>query len=281
MEVGRGHVAPIQINVSAVSGQAPCPYRVRQDGSGWLREEFFRRRASGFEQSEVRRSSGPRPRGSTAVRIRRGGVSCGFRAVPAPGGGTRPDSPPSRSSACRATPSPVATTPRRSPTGYARRCPTRWCWSSSVSSRASSPRPISSSSATAGAAVREFLEPKRNPSLHVPLFDLDHFEYHHLIGYYQQLFGLSESELRPSTSSSPIHAHSPPRSALCRVRVDPALLQSLRTRRNKNPAPEATGVAVARRINHLGVPDRGQPRAAVRPPRLERLKARRLRGRSA
>ena len=127
-------------------------------------------------------------------------------------------------------------------------------------------------------AVRQFLEPKRNPSLQVPLFHLDHFEYHHLIGYYQQLFGPERvGVLAFDHFAADPCAFVAEISRFSGVRADPALMQKLRTQRNANPAPQAAGVAIARRINHLGVRAEVNPAPLFDLPRLERLKARRLR----
>jgi sulfotransferase family protein len=126
--------------------------------------------------------------------------------------------------------------------------------------------------------VRDFLEPKRNPAMHVPWFHFGHFEYHHLIGYYQTLFGADRVlVLAFEQFTSDPQAFVAQISRFAGVPLAPETMQKLKTRRNTNPAPQATGIAVARRVNHLGIRSEVNPAPLFDIPVLERLKARRVR----
>ncbi len=102
--------------------------------------------------------------------------------------------------------------------------------------------------------VRKFMLPPTSRSMRVPWFDLRHFEYHHLLGYYRGLFG-ADAVLALTYEQF----RSDPRSfveQLARFAGRPLSdeqLDALPYEAKTNPGPPATAIAVRRWLNGLGV----------------------------
>ena len=102
--------------------------------------------------------------------------------------------------------------------------------------------------------VTKFMRPPRSRSLRVPWFDLRHFEYHHLIGYYRRLFGDERVLTLPYEQF-----RADPRSFVERLAefagrpLTAGQLDGLPFESTTNPGPPATTISVRRRLNVLGV----------------------------
>jgi hypothetical protein len=101
-------------------------------------------------------------------------------------------------------------------------------------------------------SLRGFLKSPRSGDRRVPWFDMQHFEYHHLIDHYRQLFGTEavqvlayEQFLRdPQWFVADVARFSG-------VDIDAELLRSLPYRERTNTASSAARIAVQRRANHF------------------------------
>jgi hypothetical protein len=102
-------------------------------------------------------------------------------------------------------------------------------------------------------SLGDFLAQPQTPSMRVPLFDLRHFEYHHLLRYYRGLFGPDrvlvltyEQFVRdPATFLGAI-------SAFAGRPLAPEVLATVPVETRSNPSPSATAIGLSRRINSLG-----------------------------
>jgi hypothetical protein len=103
-------------------------------------------------------------------------------------------------------------------------------------------------------SVTKFMQPPTSRSLRVPWFDLRHFEYHHLLGYYRRLFGPERVLALPYEQF-----RSDPRAfveQLARFAGRPLTdeqLDALPFESRTNPGPPATAIAARRWLNGLGV----------------------------
>ncbi len=101
--------------------------------------------------------------------------------------------------------------------------------------------------------VQIFLDPPVTKSMRMPWFDFRHFQYHHLIGYYQKLFG-TESVLALSFEQF----RADPASFVSRIAdfverpLDDEVLRSLPFGETSNPSPSPLAVELHRRLNRLG-----------------------------
>jgi hypothetical protein len=102
--------------------------------------------------------------------------------------------------------------------------------------------------------VGRFMRPPTSKSLRVPLFDLRHFEYHHLLAYYRQLFG--SGRVLALTYEQFV---ADPRAFVAEIGsfagrpLSNEVLGSLPFATKTNPAVPVTAIAVRRRLNALGV----------------------------
>lgn len=102
--------------------------------------------------------------------------------------------------------------------------------------------------------VTKFMFPPTSRSLRVPWFDLRHFEYHHLLGYYRRLFGPERVLALPYEQF-----RSDPRSFVDRLArfagrpLTGEQLDALPFESQTNPGPPATAIAARRWLNGLGV----------------------------
>jgi hypothetical protein len=122
------------------------------------------------------------------------------------------------------------------------------------------------------ASLLGFLKPPPPPSVRVPLFDLRHFEYHHLVSYYRGLFG-SERVLvltyeqfaeDPAAYVSRI-------AAFASLTLGEDVLGSLAFDELSNPAPSAAALAVRRRLNRLSIRTEVNPAPLLNSKRVLRL----------
>jgi Sulfotransferase family len=101
---------------------------------------------------------------------------------------------------------------------------------------------------------RKFMLPSVSRSLRVPWFDLRHFEYHHLISYYRQLFGpdavlaLTYEQFLADPSSFVEQI-----AGFAGRALSSEVLASLPFESKTNPGPPATAILVRRWLNGLGV----------------------------
>jgi Sulfotransferase family len=102
--------------------------------------------------------------------------------------------------------------------------------------------------------VSKFMRPPTSRSRRVPLFDLRHFEYHHLIAYYRRLFGPERVLALPYEQF-----RSDPRSFVRRLAefagrpLSDEQLDALPFDSRTNPGPPATTIAARRWLNVIGV----------------------------
>jgi hypothetical protein len=100
----------------------------------------------------------------------------------------------------------------------------------------------------------KFMRPPTSRSMRVPWFDLRHFEYDHLIAYYQRLFG-RESVLALTYEQFVAD----PRSFVAELArfagrpLDAETLDSLPYESKTNPGPPASAIGARRWLNGLGV----------------------------
>ena len=103
--------------------------------------------------------------------------------------------------------------------------------------------------------LANFLDPPVTKSMRIPWFDFRHFEYHHLLRYYQHLFGrdsvlaLTFEQFRADPAAFV--------SELARFAGRPlgdGVLSSLPFAELSNPSPSPTAVEIRRRLNRLGWP---------------------------
>jgi hypothetical protein len=101
---------------------------------------------------------------------------------------------------------------------------------------------------------RKFMLPPVSRSMRVPWFDLRHFEYHHLLSYYRQLFG-PEAVLALTyeqfVADAPAFVAEIARFAGRPLSSD--VLASLQFEARTNPGPPATAIAARRMLNGIGV----------------------------
>ena len=120
--------------------------------------------------------------------------------------------------------------------------------------------------------VTKFMHPPTSRSLRVPWFDLRHFEYHHLLGYYRQLFGPERVLVLPYEQF-----RSDPRGfveQLARFAGRPLgdeQLDALPFDSRTNPGPPATAIAARRWLNGLGVRTDLNPAPPLASPAFWRL----------
>jgi hypothetical protein len=101
---------------------------------------------------------------------------------------------------------------------------------------------------------QKFVKPPVSKSMRVPLFDLRHFEYHHLLSYYRNLFG--PDRVLAMTFEQFVADPAAFVAEIGRFAGRPLsseVLGRLPFDTRSNPAPPATSIAVRRRINQLGV----------------------------
>ena len=107
-----------------------------------------------------------------------------------------------------------------------------------------------------GGALRlwGFMNPPTSKSMRVPWFDLRHFEYHHLLAYYRQLFGpdaVLALTYEQFVADAPAFVAEIARFAGRPLSSD--VLASLPFEAKTNPGPPATAIAARRLVNGLGV----------------------------
>ena len=100
----------------------------------------------------------------------------------------------------------------------------------------------------------KFMRPPTSRSLRVPWFDLRHFEYHHLLAHYRQLFGEDAVLALPYEQFV-----ADPRSFVEQIGrfagrpLSDQTLESLPFDTRTNPGPPATAIAIRRVLNGWGV----------------------------
>jgi hypothetical protein len=125
-------------------------------------------------------------------------------------------------------------------------------------------------------SLESFLRPPYTPSLRAPLFDLRHFEYHHLLRYYRGLFG--PEQMLALTYEQFVDDPAAFVSAIARfsgLTLSAGVLGSLPFGATSNPSPSPTAIALCRRINRIGgVRTEISPDPLVRTKVLKKLAAR-------
>jgi hypothetical protein len=120
--------------------------------------------------------------------------------------------------------------------------------------------------------VSKFMRPPTSRSVRVPWFDLRHFEYHHLLGYYRELFGPERVLALPYEQF-----RTDPRSFVERLAtfagrpLGDGQLDALPFESRTNPGPPATTIALRRRLNVLGVRTDLNPAPPLASPAFWRL----------
>ena len=103
-------------------------------------------------------------------------------------------------------------------------------------------------------SVTKFMQPPTSRSLRIPWFDFRYFEYDHLLGYYQRLFGPERVLALPYEQF-----RSDPRAFVQRLAefagrpLSDEQLDALPFDSKANPGPPATAIAARRWLNVLGV----------------------------
>jgi len=119
---------------------------------------------------------------------------------------------------------------------------------------------------------RKFMLPPTSRSMRVPWFDLRHFEYHHLLAYYRQLFG--EDVVLALTYEQFVRDPAGFVEELARFAGRPLsgeVLASLPFDSKTNPGPPATAIAARRWLNTLGVRSDLNPAPPLASPAFWRL----------
>ncbi len=101
---------------------------------------------------------------------------------------------------------------------------------------------------------RNFIKPPTSKSMRVPWFDLRHFEYHHLLSYYRQLFG-SDRVLAltfEQFAANPV-AFVQEIAQFAGRPLGADALRSLPFEQRSNPSPSAPAIELRRWLNKLGV----------------------------
>lgn len=104
------------------------------------------------------------------------------------------------------------------------------------------------------ASARRFFDPSVSRSARVPRFDLRHFEYHHLVAYYQELLG--PERLLVLTYEQFVEdpaAYVTRIAEFAGLTLGDDVLSSLPFGQRSNPAPSAAALALRRQLNRLGV----------------------------
>jgi Sulfotransferase family len=120
--------------------------------------------------------------------------------------------------------------------------------------------------------VRKFMLPPTSKSMRVPWFDLRHFEYHHLLGYYRRLFG--PEAVLALTYEQFVAEPSAFVEQIARFAGRPLsseVLASLRFDLKANPGPPATAIAARRVLNEIGVRSDLNPAPPLASPAFWRL----------
>lgn len=118
----------------------------------------------------------------------------------------------------------------------------------------------------------KFMRPPTSRSLRVPWFDLAHFEYHHLIGYYRHLFGPDAVLALPYEQFVADARSFVERIARFAGRpLTDEVLDSLPFDAKTNPGPPATAIAARRLLNELGVRSDLNPAPPLASPLFWRL----------
>jgi hypothetical protein len=120
--------------------------------------------------------------------------------------------------------------------------------------------------------LERFVEPLTSKSMRVPWFDLRHFEYHHLLSYYRDLFG-AEAVLALTFEQFVRDPAEFVASIGCFAeRQLPAdVLASLPFNSRPKLAPSAAGVELRRRLNKLGVRSDLNPAPVIRSAAVKKL----------
>ena len=129
------------------------------------------------------------------------------------------------------------------------------------------------------ASLKAFLEPAADQGWRVPTFDLDYFEYHHLLGYYLTLYGAENVLVLPYEQLVGDREGFVRRVTEFAGRPvpDAVLARMLKTKRT-NPAQSALALGPTRLLNRLGPRNELNPAPLVDSPRVAAF-ATRLRGR--
>jgi Sulfotransferase family len=104
------------------------------------------------------------------------------------------------------------------------------------------------------APARSFLNPPVSRGARVPRFDLRHFEYHHLVAYYQELFGpdrllvLTYEQFVTDPAAYVVRI-----AEFAGLTLGDDVIHSLPYEQRSNPAPSAAALAFRRQLNRLGV----------------------------
>ncbi|HST24931.1 MAG TPA: sulfotransferase domain-containing protein [Gaiellaceae bacterium] len=118
----------------------------------------------------------------------------------------------------------------------------------------------------------KFMVPPTSRSMRIPWFDLRHFEYHHLLGYYRRLFGEDRVLALPYEQF-----RADPRSFVERLAafagrpLSEEQLDALPFESQTNPGPPATAIAARRWLNGLGVRSDLNPAPPLAAPAFQKL----------
>lgn len=118
----------------------------------------------------------------------------------------------------------------------------------------------------------KFMLPPTSRSMRVPWFDLRHFEYHHLLAYYRQLFG--PDSVLALTYEQFVRDPASFVEQIARFAGRPLSAETLATlpfERKTNPGPPATAIAARRWLNGLGVRSDLNPAPLLASPAFWRL----------
>ena len=119
---------------------------------------------------------------------------------------------------------------------------------------------------------RQFIKPPTSKSMRVPWFDLRHFEYHHLLSYYRQLFGSDRVLALTFEQFAADPVAFVQEIAQFAGRPLPAdALRSLQFEQRSNPSPSAPAIEVRRWLNKLGVQSELNPAPVFTSPAVKRL----------
>jgi hypothetical protein len=120
--------------------------------------------------------------------------------------------------------------------------------------------------------ARHFIKPPTSKSMRVPWFDLKHFEYHHLLSYYRQLFGSDRVLALTFEQFAADPVAFVQEIAQFAGRPLPAdALRSLQFEQRSNPSPSAPAIEVRRWLNKLGVRSELNPAPVFTSPAVKRL----------
>lgn len=121
-------------------------------------------------------------------------------------------------------------------------------------------------------SLRGFMEPPTSKSLRAPWFSLRHFEYHHLLSYYRQLFGADRVlALTFEDFASDPAAFVQRIAEFAGRRLEADTLESLPFAQLSNPSPSAPAIELRRWLNKLGVQSELNPSPLLTSDAVKRL----------